>query len=94
MLEERASGMSRHCMDCDILERDEEVKKLNRHFTSIPWPNDKYLRRICNERDKTKNETDDKTSKERMHGLPALRRSASHWEIQQPPKRIEPNTRN
>jgi hypothetical protein len=30
----------------DILERNKEVKKVNREFSTIPWPNDKYLRRI------------------------------------------------
>jgi hypothetical protein len=43
----------------NILERNEEGKKFNRYFTSIPWPDDKYLRRICNKRDKTKNKEDE-----------------------------------
>jgi hypothetical protein len=51
----------------DILERYKEGKKVNGHFSTIPWPNDKYLRRIRNKSDKTKSEPDDKPSKERMH---------------------------
>jgi hypothetical protein len=51
----------------DILERNKEGKKLNGHFSSIPWPNDKYLRRIRNKRYQTISEVDDKSSKERMH---------------------------
>ena len=51
----------------DILERNEEGKKVDGHFSSIPWPNDKYLRRIRDKGDQTKCEEDDKSSKERMH---------------------------
>ena len=53
----------------DILERNKEDKKLNREFSSIPWPDNKYLRRIRNKKDQTKSEADDKSSKERMHSF-------------------------
>ena len=51
----------------DILERNKEDKKVNGEFSTIPWPNDKYLRGIRNKRDETKSEADDKPPKERMH---------------------------
>lgn len=53
----------------DILERNKEGKKVNGEFSTIPWPDDEYLRRIGNERDETKSEADDEPSKERMHAL-------------------------
>lgn len=56
----------------DILERNKEDKKLNGDFSSIPWPNNEYLRRIRNKKDQTKSEADDKSSKERMHVYTAL----------------------
>ena len=51
----------------DILERNKEGKKVDGEFSTIPWPDDKYLRRIGNKRDETKSEADDKPSKEQMH---------------------------
>ena len=51
----------------NILERNKDGKKLNGHFLSIVWPNDKYLGRIRNKKDETKNEDDEKSTTERIH---------------------------
>ena len=53
----------------DVLERNKESKKVNGHFSTIPWPNDKYLRRIGNKTDETKSEADEEPSEERMHAF-------------------------
>ena len=51
------------------LEREKEGQKLDRDYVSIPWPYDKYLRGIGNETDEAKNKVDEKSPKERVHGL-------------------------
>jgi len=51
------------------LEREEEGQKLDRDYVSIPRPYNKYLRGISDETDKAKNKVDEKSPKERVHGL-------------------------
>lgn len=53
----------------NALERKEKGEEVNRQFSPIPWPDDKYLGGVCKKTNKAENEIDDEPSQEGMHGL-------------------------